>query len=107
LASPLLVALDAPPQEVDALVDMADARLGLRQAQAHGGQHRCDLVLELLGVRLGAGHHDDEVVRVADQPPGGLPALTPIVALGGGPHCLPGPSGMLVQHRQGQVAEQR
>jgi hypothetical protein len=101
------VALDAPAEEADALVDVADARLGLRQAQAHGGQHHCDLARERLGVGAGAGHHGDEVVRIADQLPGGLPALAPIVALGHGPHRLPGPSGMLVQHGQGQVAEQR
>ena len=40
----LAAALDAPAEEVEALVDVDDARLGFRQAQAHGGEDRRDFV---------------------------------------------------------------
>ena len=53
----LRLPLDAEAEEVEALVDVADPRLLLRQAQAHRGEHRCHLVAQRLGVRAGAGDH--------------------------------------------------
>ncbi len=46
-------ALDAPPQEVEPLVDVADPRLGLRQAQAHRSKYRADLVPQRFGIVTG------------------------------------------------------
>jgi hypothetical protein len=42
----LPVALDAPAEEVEALIDMGDQGLVRRQAQAHRGQDICDLLPE-------------------------------------------------------------
>jgi hypothetical protein len=52
---------------VEPLVDVADPRLLFRQAQAHRGEHRTDLIPERFGVVAGAADHDHEVVRVADE----------------------------------------
>jgi len=38
------VALDAPAEKVQALLDVGDQGLFRRQAQAHRGQDHCDLV---------------------------------------------------------------
>jgi len=49
-----------------------------RQAQSHARQNLRNLSLEALGVRLITGDHDHEVVRVTDEPIGGLTvAATP------------------------------
>ena len=45
------VTLDAPPEEVEALVDVGDQGLLRRQAQTHRGQDRRDLLPQRLGVR--------------------------------------------------------
>ena len=73
------VALDAPSQEVEALVDVADPRLRLRQAQAHRREYRCHLVPQRFGVVAGASDHDHEIVRIADEAVGGQPLATALL----------------------------
>ncbi|MGY3205736.1 hypothetical protein ACVW19_006251 [Streptomyces sp. TE5632] len=51
------VAPDAPAEEVQALLDVGDQILLLRQAQAHRGEDFRDLVAQRLGLGLGAVHH--------------------------------------------------
>ena len=60
---------DVEAEEVEALVDVDDAGLLRRQAQPQRGQHGRHLRAQRLGVLAFPGHHDDEVVGVADQPP--------------------------------------
>ena len=87
----LPVPLDAEPEEVEALVDVADPRLRLRQAQAHRRQYRRDLFSQGFGVRLGARHQDHEVVRIADEPVGGQPLPASLARAGGECPRLPRP----------------
>ncbi len=63
LAGPALPgpALDARPQEVEPLVEVADPRLLFRQAQAHRSEHRGHFAPERFGVVAGAVDHDHEV----------------------------------------------
>src|SRR5512132_2833715 len=61
----LLVPLDAEPEKIEALVDMGDPRFRLRQAKAHRGKLRCDLLTQRLGMGTAASHQHDEIVRVA------------------------------------------
>jgi hypothetical protein len=104
----LWVPLDPEPEKVEALVDVDDPRFRLRQAKAHRGKLRCDLLTQRLGMGTAAGHQHDEIVGVADQPPGRQPfASMPLPRRRGGAHGLPCPGEVLIQDRQGQVAEQR
>jgi hypothetical protein len=65
---PLLAApADPEPEEVEALVDVGDPRFVLRQAKAHGREHRREFPEDRIGVITGSGHQHDEVVRVADE----------------------------------------
>ena len=48
------VALDAPAEKVEAVVDVGDQGLFRRQAQAHRREDPGDLLLQGFGVRLGA-----------------------------------------------------
>ena len=104
----LAVALHAPAEEVQALVDVGDQRLVLRQAQAHGGQDLGDLVTECLRIGSGAGNHQAPVVGEADEPE--VRQSAPSASLpcaGGGPWPIGCLGEVVVQHRQGHVAEQR
>jgi hypothetical protein len=104
-ASPA-TALDAPSQEVEPLVDVADPRLGLRQAQAHRGQHRRHLIPERFGVAAGAGDHDHEVVRVADQPHDRATSAAMLDTPPLRSERFPLAGEALVQHGQGDVGQQ-
>jgi hypothetical protein len=64
----LAVTLDAPAEEVQALVDGGDQRLGGRQAQAHRRQDRRDRIARLLGVLAVAGYQDQKVIRLCRVP---------------------------------------
>jgi hypothetical protein len=106
-AASLLVALDAPAEEVEALLDVTDGGLLLRQPQPHRGQHRRDLLTQRLGVLPGAGHQHHEVIRIPHDPVVGQSLASspfPHPRRGAG---LPVLDDVLIQHRQGQVAEQR
>ncbi|WP_020496907.1 hypothetical protein [Sciscionella marina] len=56
--------LDAPTEEIEALVDMGNPRLGVRQAQTHRRQNRRHHIPHFFGVVTIAGDHDQEVVRL-------------------------------------------
>ena len=58
------VALDAPPEKIEAIVDVGDQGLLLRQAQAHRGEDPGDLLAQCLRVGLGARHDQAPVVRL-------------------------------------------
>jgi len=62
--APLAVALDAPAEKVEALVDVGDQGLVRRQAQAHRGQNPGDLLPEGFGVIFRPCHHQAPVVRL-------------------------------------------
>jgi hypothetical protein len=104
----LAAALDVPAEEVEALVDVGDQGLFLRQAQTHRGQHPCDLLAQGFRAGLRARHDQAPVVAVSGQPvvrQSMTAAREPVVA------ACPGPArslgDVLVQDRQGHVAEQR
>src|SRR5439155_2170003 len=59
--------LDAVSEEVEPLVDMADPRLLLRQAQADRSEHLASLIPQRFGVLAGSFDHHHEVVRIADE----------------------------------------
>jgi hypothetical protein len=64
----LAVALDAPAEEVQALVYVGDQRLGLRQAKAHRCQRRRCLLAHCLDVRPLAFHQKHPVVGIPREP---------------------------------------
>jgi hypothetical protein len=102
------MALDVPPEEVQALVNVGDQGLLLRQAKAHRGQDPGDLLPQRFGVLAGAFDHQAPVVGIPDQP---VRRLTLRAALGAGVVAERGASrslgDVLVQDRQGYVAQQR
>src|ERR1700757_762428 len=93
--------LDAVSEEVETLVDVADPRLLLRQAQTHRSEHRAGLVPERFGVLAGAFDHHHEVVRVADQAIGRTTSFAMLRARPFWPELLPLAGEVLVQHGQG------
>ena len=98
----------AEAQEVEALVDVGDPRLAVRQAQAHRGEHRCGLVTHGLGVGTSAGHQHHEVVRIADEPVRGQTRAPPLLARARvRAHRRPGRDEVLVEDREGDVGQQR
>lgn len=95
------------PKKSNPSFDVTDPRLGFRQAQAHRGKYRADLVAERFGVVAGAVDHDHEVVRVSDEPHGRFPGAA---ALGASPfraERFPLRGEVLVQHGQSDVGQQR
>lgn len=108
MASLLAVTLDAKPEEVEPLVDVNHLSLDLGQAQPERGQDRCHLITQPFGRTARAVHHDDEVIRIADEAPIGLAmAAAPLALRRGCHHLLPLPGEMLIQHQQGDVGQQR
>jgi hypothetical protein len=102
------VTLDAPAEEIKALVDVGDQGLLLRQAQAHRGQDPCDLLPEGFGVGLGAVHHQAPVVGEPDQPDVGQTATATLLPFQLPSAGTPGVLGdELVQDGEGHIAEQR
>jgi hypothetical protein len=102
------MALDAPPQKVDTLVDVGDLGLLLRQAQAHRGEYRCRPVSHLHRMLAGAGHQQQPIIGVPNQPIIGLPvpfAFRPLDPSGAWPYG--NPVDVLVQHREGHIGQQR
>lgn len=105
--SPLPAAtLDALPQEVEPLVDVADPALLDRQAQAYRREHCCELVPKRFGISAIAVDHDAKIVRIADNLHGrdsGAPMLgaCPVRA-----ERLPLRVEVLVEYGQGDIAEQ-
>jgi hypothetical protein len=67
-SAPLSATLDAPAQEVEPLVNVADSRLLFREAQAYRSEDAADLVAERFNVVAGSGNQDDEVIRIANEP---------------------------------------
>jgi hypothetical protein len=65
------VTLDAPTQKVEALVDVGDQGLILRQAQTHRGQDPRYFLAQGFGVGLRAGYDQAPVIRVPDKAVGG------------------------------------
>jgi len=72
LGSSFSVALDAAPEEVEALVDVRNSRLLHRQAQAHRGEDGRCFVTQRFGVGAGTGHEHHPVSRRGESHP---PAL--------------------------------
>ena len=99
--------LDAEAQEVEALVDVGDRGLFLREAQPHGGQQLCHLVPQRLGMLAGAGHQDDEVVGVSHQAIGGQAPLMASATRRVAAPRLPDLREMLVEDRKRNVGQQR
>src|SRR6478672_13531550 len=99
--------LDAEPEKVEAVVDVGDVRLLGRERQAHLLAHELGrLLLERLGLGLGATHQDHEVVRVADHSIAGVALGHPPLALmwrTGVPRVLEA----TVENREGNVREER
>jgi hypothetical protein len=104
----LAAALDVPSEEVEALVDVGDQGLLRGQAQTHRGQDPGDLLAEGFGVVLGARDEQAPVIGVPHQAVVG-PIMTapgePLVAADARASRRMGD--VLVQHRQGHVAQQR
>ena len=101
-------ALDVPSEEVEALVDVGDQGLLRRQAQAHRGQDRGDLLAEGFGVVLGARDEQAPVVCIPRQAVVGQTVTAPgepLVAADARASRRVGD--VLVQHRQRHVAQQR
>src|SRR5450755_482054 len=66
-------ALGAPAEEVEPVVDVGDRCLLWREREPHLLCHELGrLLLDRLGVVAGTGHQNQEVVRVADEPVGGM-----------------------------------
>ena len=87
---------------------MADPGLLLGQAQPDRGEHRSDLDLQRLGLRLGAGHQHHEVVRVAHQAiQRFFAASAPSSVMVAGHHRLPCLGEVLVKGREGDVRQAR
>ena len=103
----LLLPLDAEAQKVEALVDVDDPRLLLRETEPHGRENRCRLGPKRLGIGPRACHDNHEVVRVADEAVGGK-ALVPVVLSFGRAVAepFPGFDEVLVEDREGDVREQ-
>ena len=66
VGAPLTVTLDAPPEEIEALVDVGDQGLLRRQAQAYRGQDPRDLLPQGFGVGLRAQmtRHQSSAYRI-------------------------------------------
>ncbi len=108
--SSLAAPLDVEPQEVEPLAQVHDLGLGRRQPQPHRCEHLGDLLAQCLGVLPGPIDQDDEVVRVADQPPrwqAPSPASFAPRAVGQLAAALPRPVQVLIELRQGDVGQQR
>jgi hypothetical protein len=63
----LAVTLDTPAEKVEAVINMGDQSLLLRQAQSHRGQDLRDLLPPGFGVFLGALDDQAPVVGIAHQ----------------------------------------
>jgi hypothetical protein len=106
--APPALALDAPAEEVDALVDVDHAGLLRSQRQPERREHLLGLRDQPLGVAPLASDADDEVVGVADESVGrpaaaaDRVALVPLLA-----HRLPRPGEVLVQRGERDVSHQR
>jgi len=75
-------------------------------AQPQRRKDCCHLTAQRLGIGLGAVDHDDEVVGVADQPPRAqtlAPSRLAVLGVPASPLLLE----VLIQHRQGDVGQQR
>jgi hypothetical protein len=99
--------LDTEPQEIEALVDVADARLVLRQDKAYRGEHRCHLRFHALGVVPVARDQHHEIVRVPYEPVVGEPVPSSPSTIDVGAGTLPELGEIIVEDRQGHIAEQR
>ena len=104
----LAVTLDAPPQEVHALVDVGDQGLLLRQDQPHRGQHLRGLLSQ--GQRILPGARDQQR-PIVGEPHEAVVRQAIATPLGPAPgrgcrtaRCL---GEVFVQPGQGHVAEQR
>jgi len=107
-AASLPVPFDSESEEVEAFVDVDHSGLVVVEAQPHGRQHRFNLGSSCLGVGSGSGYQHDEIVRVADQPVGGLSLGTPVAAsLVVLPEPGPRLDEMIIEDGQGDVGKQR
>jgi hypothetical protein len=68
VAAPFAVALDAPTEEIEALIDVGDQSLVRGQAQTYPGQDFGDLLLEGLGVAAGARNGQAPVIGLCRLP---------------------------------------
>src|SRR5262249_40532829 len=103
----LLVPLDAEAEKVEALVNVSDPRLGLREPQPNGTQHPCHLVAQGYGVVALAGHQNHEVVRVADEAGGRQTvAPSPLPRAGGVAKSRPCLGEVLVERTERNVGQQ-
>jgi hypothetical protein len=100
-------ALDVPPQELEALIDVDHPRLVGRQAQTHRREHCGYLVPQRVGVVARAVDHDEEVIRVADQSHGRTACAAMLGACPFGTERFPFAGEVLVQDGQGDVRQQR
>ena len=102
------VALDAPAEERDPLVDVAHAGLLEGERQPERRDRRLDLWDERLGVAPTAVHQHDEIVGVAHEQVGRLTTASPFAALPlAGSYRLPRPREVLVEGCEGDVRQRR
>ncbi len=100
--------LDAVAEKHEALVDVGDVGLGLRQLQPHRRQDLRDLVAQVLGVGAVTVDGDDEVVGVTGQPVVRLAVLPSFLAPIRRCHRRrPHRVEVLVEHAQRDVGQQR
>ncbi len=105
--TPLLVPLDAKPQEVEALVDVGDLRLGRGKPQPHPTEHLCRLLPQPLRVGAGTSNHRQPIIRIADQAVVGQAPMSTRLPAVGGAHRSPRLGEMIVEDAERDVAEQR
>src|SRR5216684_377432 len=73
-----------------------------------GGEHGCHFLAQRLGVLPVSRHHQDEIIRIADDFPVALAVSSALLPLRLRAHLLmPLPVEMIVQRRQGDIGEQR
>src|SRR5690242_3829006 len=95
-------------EEIEALVDVDYSGLFWRQPQSQRSEYGCHLLTYRLGVTPLSAYHDHKIVGVTDKAPvtqAGFHAFGPLLV---GAHLLlPLSDEMLVQHRQGDIRQQR
>jgi hypothetical protein len=106
--------LDAPAEELDALVDVAHTGLLWREHEAERPDDLLGFGDERLGVAPVARHADDKVVGVSDEPVVRLTVASPFGSLRRVAHRLPRPRVMRIErgeragpqrvHRDGEWA---
>src|SRR5512140_2149921 len=102
LGSPFPHPSDMEAEEVEALIDVDHPGLLRCQPQPHEGQHGCHFLAQRLGMAPVARHHQDKIIRIADELIIALAASPALLPLIWSSHLLtPYLVEMAVQHREG------